>query len=36
LCCTLLGESFGCDYVGGGEGGRPGGEEDVVLEVRGD
>jgi hypothetical protein len=36
LCGPLLGESFGCDYVGGGEGGRPGGEEDVVLEVRGD
>ena len=33
--CALLGEPFGRDEVRVGEGGRPGGEEDVVLEVRG-
>jgi len=32
---ALLGEAFGCDNVGGREGGSPGGEEDVVLHVGG-
>jgi len=36
LRCAFLSQAFGCDNVCGGVGGRPSGEEDVVLKVGGD